>query len=209
LENPWKIENLFWPNRPTKPSRARARARAPSVSDRRTPPVGVDPRLSPSRCSVGSPCRRFGPSCARVSVPLSRGPRLPVPPPLFQPLACADRAHARRDCRTHVATQLQTGTPTPSTSPRTPPPLPCLTHFASAHSPELRAPVFQAHRSFPVARPPAPEPAAGSARPSSVTVLRHHQAHPRHHSRPIRGEFPRRTFFSLSPVFSVPSISRR
>jgi hypothetical protein len=206
LENPWKIEKPFRPNRPTKPSRARV----PSVSDTRTLPVGADPRLSPSRCSVGSPCRRFGPSCARATVSLSHGPRSPVPwPARRQPLACADRAHARRDRRAHVATQLQTGTPAPSTSPRTPPPPPCLAHFATAHSPELRAPVFQARWSFPVARPPASEPAAGRARPPSVTVLHHRHAQPRHRSRPTRGEFPHRTFFSLSPVFSVPSISRR
>jgi hypothetical protein len=30
---------------------------------------------------VGSPCRCFGPLCAHASVPLSRGPRSPVPPP--------------------------------------------------------------------------------------------------------------------------------
>jgi hypothetical protein len=189
LENPWKIEKPFRPNRPTKPSRARV----PSVSDTRTLPVGADPRLSPSRCSVGSPCRRFGPSCARATVSLSHGPRSPVPPP------------PRRQPRA----QLQTGTPAPSTSPRTPPPPPCLAHFATAHSPELRAPVFQARWSFPVARPPASEPAAGRARPPSVTVLHHRHAQPRHRSRPTRGEFPHRTFFSLSPVFSVPSISRR
>jgi hypothetical protein len=93
-------------------------------------------------------------------------------------------------------------------SPHTPT-SPCLTHFAPAHSPELRAPVLLARQSFPVARPPAPESAAGRARPPSPTMLRHYQAQPWPRSRPTQGEFSRRTFFSLSPVFSVPSISRR
>jgi hypothetical protein len=48
------------------------------------------------------------------------GPTRQSLPLLLQPLACADRVHARRDRRTHVATQLQTSTLTPSTSPRTP-----------------------------------------------------------------------------------------
>jgi hypothetical protein len=129
-------------------------------------------------------------------------------PLLLQPLACADRAHARRDRRSHVATQLQTGTLTPSTSPRTPH-FTCLAHCTSAHSPELRAPVLQARRSFPVARPPAPEFAAGRARPPSAIVLHHRYAQPRPHPCSTRGEFPRRTFSSLSPISSVPSISRR
>jgi hypothetical protein len=68
------------PSRPTKPSFARV----PLVSNRWAPPVGADPRpssLSPSRCSVGSPCRRFDPLCARASVSLSRGPAHQSPPP--------------------------------------------------------------------------------------------------------------------------------
>jgi hypothetical protein len=133
---------------------------------------------------------------------------LASPFPLLQPLACADHAHACRDRRTHVATQRQTSILTPSSTPRVPPPPPCLTHFAPAHSPELRAPVLQARRSFPIARPPALESAAGRAWLPSPTMLRHRQAQPRHLSRPTQGEFPRRTSFSLSPIFSVPSISR-
>jgi hypothetical protein len=86
--------------------------------------------------------------------------------------------------------------------PHTPPLSPCLAHFASAHSPELRASVFQAHRSFPVARPPVPEPAVGCARSSSVTVLRHRRAQPRHRSRPPEVNFPTELSF-LSPPFSL------
>jgi hypothetical protein len=145
-------------------------------------------------------------SCVCAAVP--RAP-LASPSPLLQLLTCADRAHARRDRRAHVTTQLQTGTPTPSTSPRTPPLPPCLAHFASAHSPELREPVLQARRSFPVARPPAPEFVAGRARPLSAIVLHQRQAQPHPRFCPTRGEFPRRTFSSLSPIFYVLSISRR
>jgi hypothetical protein len=151
---------------------------------------------------VGSHCRRFGSSCARASVPLSRGPRSPVLSPLLQPLAYADRAHARRDRHAHVTTQLQTSTPTPSTSPRTPPPPPCLAHFASAHSSELRAPAFQAHRSFPVARPPAPESITGRARPPSATVLHHHQHSLATVPAPTEVNFPAGPSF-LSPPFSL------
>jgi hypothetical protein len=136
--------------------------------------------------------------------------------PLLQPLTCANRAHARRDRRVHVAIQLQTGTRPPLQVPAHPT-SPCLSHFASAHSPELRAPVLQARRSFPVARPPAPELVAGRARSQSAVVLRsqsavvlrHRQAQPRHRPCPTQGVFPRQTFSSLSPIFSVPSISHR
>jgi hypothetical protein len=164
LENPKKEKRRKQPNRPTKPSFARA----PSGSDRWAPRVGADPRpssLSPSRCLVGSPYRRFGPLCARASVSLSRGPRSPVPPP--PPSTARLRRPRTRTPRS----------PRPRRHPtlnRHPDPLykspdtslsPYLTHFTSAHSPELRAPVLQAHRSFPVARPPAPEFVAGRARP--------------------------------------------
>jgi hypothetical protein len=155
---------------------------------------------------VGSPCRRFGLLCARAYVPLSHDPRSLVP--LLQPLACADRAHARRDRRAHVTTQLQTGTPTPSTSPRTP-------HFPLPRSfclcPLTRAARARSSSSLelPIARPPKPEFIAGRARPPSAIVLHQRQAQPRPHPCPTRGEFPRRTFSSLSPIFSVSSISRR
>jgi hypothetical protein len=155
-------------------------------------PIGAS-----ARYALALPCRSpAGPS--RQSLPL-----------LLQPLACADRAHARRDRRAHVATQLQTGTLTPSTSPRTPHFPPCFTHFTSAHSPELRALVLQAHWSFPVARPPAPEFVAGGARPPSAIVLLHHHAQPRPRPYSTQGKFPRRTFSSLFPISSVPSISLR
>jgi hypothetical protein len=153
--------------------------------------------LSPSRCSVGSPCRRFGLLCARASVPLSRGPRSPVPP--HPP----STARLRGPC-THA--EIAAPTSPLSSKPATSPPLqvpahptsPCLAHFTSAHSPELRAPVLQARRSFPVARPPAPEFVVGIARPPSAIVLRHRCAQPRPHPCSTRGEFPRRTFSSLS-----------
>jgi hypothetical protein len=155
-------------------------------------PIGASARYALAclcRCPVGP---------AHQSLPL-----------LLQPLACADRTHARRDRHTHVATQLQTGTLTPSTSPRTPHFPPRLAHFTSAHSLELHAPVLQARQSFPVTRPPAPDYIAGRARPPSAIVLHHRYAQP--HPRPCstRGEIPRWTFSSLSPISSVPSISRR
>jgi hypothetical protein len=158
---------------------------------------------------VGSPCRLFGPLCAHASVPLSRGPHSPVPPPppstarLRGPRACTPRSPRPRR---HLAPNQH---PNPLyKSPHTPLP-PCLAHFTSAHSPELRASVLQARRSFPVARPPAPEFVAGRARPTSAIVLCHHYAQPRPHPCSTRGEFPRRTFSSLPPISSVPSISRR
>jgi hypothetical protein len=142
-------------------------------------PVGADPRpssLSPSCCSVGSPCRRFGPLCARASVPLYHGPRSPVPPPppstarLRGPRARTPRSSRPRR---HPAPNRH---PDPLyKSPHTPLP-PCLAHFTSAHSPELRAPVHQARRSFPVARPPAPEFVVGRAWLPSAIVLRHRYA---------------------------------
>jgi hypothetical protein len=139
LENLEKKKRAKQPSRPTKPSCTRS----PSVSYRRAPPFGADPRRSslfPSRCLVGSPCRSrpaplfpfslslFGGVALSALRPVMRSrvcaavPRAPLasPSPLLQPLACADRAHARRYRRAHVATKIQTDTPTPSTSPRTP-----------------------------------------------------------------------------------------
>jgi hypothetical protein len=146
--------------------------------------------------------------CSRVCVVVWWAPLAsPSPPPstarLRGPHARTPRSSRPRR---HPAPNRH---PTPSTSPRIPPPPPCLAHFAPTHSPELRAPVLQARRSFPIARPPAPESATGRARPPSPTVLRHRQAQPRHRSCPTQGKFPRRTSFSHSPIFSVPSISRR
>jgi hypothetical protein len=157
LENSGKKKRAKQPSRPTKPSCARARA--PSVSDRRAPPVGADPRLSslsPSRCLVGTPCRRFGLSCARASMPLSHVPRSSVPSPLLQPLACVDRAHARQDCRAHVATQLQTGTPTPSTSPCTPPLPPALLISPLPTHPSCARPFFKLAGASPSPSPLRP-----------------------------------------------------
>jgi hypothetical protein len=56
-------------------------------------------------------------------------------------------------------------------SPHTPLP-PCLAHFTSAHSPKLRAPVLQARRSFPVARPSASDssPVELARRPRSCSA---------------------------------------
>jgi hypothetical protein len=219
----WTLEKP--PQDASRPSSARARAdtRPPPVSSRsharfspssRSPPCG--PTLSAPcpasslafslsaqrgrlvgalarhvlaclcRCSVGPAFQSlFPPSTALVRGPRARTPRSPRP-------------------RRHPAPNRH---PDPlSKSPHTPI-SPCFTHFAPAHSPELRAPVLQARWSFPVAMPPAPESTAGRARPSSPTVLRHNQAQPRHRSCPTQGEFPRWTSFSLSPIFSVSSIS--
>jgi hypothetical protein len=157
---------------------------------------------------VGSPCWHFGLSCARASVLLSGVPRSPVSRSSF------NRSPARTAC-THVEIAAPMSPPSSKLAPRYPlqvpahPTSPCLAHFAPAHSLELSAPILQAHRSFPVARPPAPEFVAGIARSPSVIVLRHHQVQPRPRPCPTRGEFLRQTFSSLSPIFSVPSISRR
>jgi hypothetical protein len=109
---------------------------------------------------VGSPCRCFGPLCARASVPLSHGPRSPVPPLLLQPLACADRAHTPRSPRPrrHLAPNRH---PDPSTSPRTP-------HFplASLISPLRTHPSF-ARRFF---KPAGASPSPGPLRPNSSLV---------------------------------------
>jgi hypothetical protein len=175
LENLEKKKKRKQPSRPTKPSFTRA----PSVSDRWAPPVGADPRpssLSPSRCLVGSPSWRFGPLCARASMPLSRGLRLPVPPPPPS-TAClrGPRAHTPRLLRPHRHPAPNRHRDPLYKSPHTRLP-PCLAHFTSAHSPELRMLVLQAHRSLTVARPPAPEFVAGRARPPSAIVLRHRYA---------------------------------
>jgi hypothetical protein len=131
-------------------------------------------------CLVGSPCRRPGMLCARASVSLFHGPRLPVPLPSF------NRSPVRT-ARTHTEIAAPTSPPSAKLASRHPlqvPAHPRLTHFTHAHSPELRAPILQARRSFPVARPSAPESAAGRARPPSPTMLRHRQAQPCHRSRP-------------------------
>jgi hypothetical protein len=72
-----------------------------------------------------------------------------------------DRAHARRDCHAHVTTQLQTGTLTPSTSPRTP-------HFppASLISPLPTHPSCTCRFFKPTGASPSP----GPLRPNSSPV---------------------------------------
>jgi hypothetical protein len=207
LENSEKKKRAKQPSRPTKPNRACA----PSVSDRRAPPVGADPHLSSFLPLVVRWGRLVGASACRALARLCRCPAGParqsLPPPSTARLR-GPRVRTPRSPRPrrHLAPNRHL---TPSTSPRTPPLPPCLAHFTSAHSAELRAPVLQAHRSSPVARPPTPEFVAGRARSPSATVLRHRQAQPRHRFCPTRGEFPRWTFSSISPIFSVPSISRR
>jgi hypothetical protein len=208
LENPWKIEKIF---RPTKLGHARvpapARPRSLTGGPRLSAPTRSSFPLSLSLFCGVTLSALWPVVCSRIcAVGLARQ-SLPPPPPstarLHGPRA---RTSGSSRPRCHPAPNRH---PDPLyKSPRTPPPPPCLAHFASAHSPKLRAPAFQACRSFPVARPPAPESAAGRARPSSTTMLHPHQAQPRHRFRPTRGEFSRRTFFSLSPIFSVSSISQ-
>jgi hypothetical protein len=210
LENPWKIEKPFRPNRSTKPNRARVPARPRSLigGPRMSAPTHASLPLSLSLFCGVTLSALWPVVCSRVCAAVPRAPLAsPFPPPstarLRGPRACTSRSsrpHRHPAPNRHPHPLYK--------SPHTPI-SPCLANFASAHSPELRAPAFQSRRSFPVARPPAPESAAGRARPPSATVLRHRQAQPRHRSRPTRGEFPRRNFFSLSLVFSVPSISHR
>jgi hypothetical protein len=207
LENSEKKKRAKQPSWPIKPSRAHA----PSVSDRRAPPVGAHPRLYsflPLPVRWG---RLVGASACHAVARLCRCPsglaHQSLPPPSTARLHGPHARTPRSPCpHRHPAPNWHLD---PSSSPHTPPLPPCLAHFASAHSPELRAPVLQARRSSPVARPPAPEFVTGRARPPSTTVLRHCQAQPRHRSCPTGGEFPRRTLSSLSPIFYVPSISRR
>jgi hypothetical protein len=140
-------------------------ALAPARADKRPRLLAVD--LAPafplprSHRHVGPSCRRLAqlarwpsPSLpsgvtlsapwpvvrSRVCVAVPRAP-LASPSPLLQPLACADRAYARRDRCTHATSQRQTGILTPSSSPRTPPPplpysfRPCtLTQATRTHS---------------------------------------------------------------------------
>ncbi|PWZ56646.1 hypothetical protein Zm00014a_003706 [Zea mays] len=107
--------------------------------------------------------------------------------PLASPFPSSFNRSPARTARTHAEIAAQRRHPAPNRhpdplykSPHTPLP-PCLAHFTSAHSPELRALVLQARWSFPVARPPAPEFVAGRARSPSVIVLHHRYAHPRPH----------------------------
>jgi hypothetical protein len=165
--------------------------------------------LRPARslplCPVGLPRRRLAHyALAR----LCRCPKGPACQSLSPPSTI--RSHRPR------ARTAETATPAspPSTKPSSRPPLqvharinfPCLIHFAPTHSPELRTAVLQACRSSPIARPPAPESAPSKVRSASLTVLRHRQTKLYRRLRLTRGEFPRRTSPSLSPVFSVPSI---
>jgi hypothetical protein len=151
------------------------------------------PPVSTSACCAPMP-PPYGPPCQSL--------------PSLQPRARAYRAHARRDCRAHVASPRETAAPTPL-KPLHSPTSPCFIHFALAHSPELRATILQAHRSSPIARPPAPEFFPSKAHPSSLAMTRHRQTKYYRRSRFTRGEFPCWSSSSLSPVLPAPSISHR
>jgi hypothetical protein len=109
-------------------------------------------------------CRVFACLCCCLV-----GPARQSVSPLLQPLACADRAHTRRDRRTHVATQRQTGTPTPSTSPRTPPPPPASLISPLHTYPSCAHPFFK-----PAGASPSPGPLRPNPRPVEID----------HHPRP-------------------------
>jgi hypothetical protein len=105
---------------------------SPARADRRPPPVRrsisrphVSPSLSLPPCgpalSASWPVVR---SCVCVAVPRATLASLS---PLLQPLARADRTHTRRDRRSHVASQRQTGIPTP-------PQVPAHPHLPLPHS---------------------------------------------------------------------------
>jgi hypothetical protein len=154
---------------------------------------------------VGSPCWHPRLSCVRVSVLLFGGPRWPVPLPPLQLLACADRTHARRDRRAHVATQRQIGTRPPLQVPAYPhlPPAslisPLHTHPSCAH------PFFKL-----VGASPSP----GPLRPNPPPVELGH--HPRPCSATVRHNLaivpaPPKANFPAGPPFLTPpfSLSRR
>jgi hypothetical protein len=102
--------------------RAHARARVPSVPDRRAPPVGANPSaltLSPSRCSVGPICRRRPFSPRPLSLCLSRRAHLSVIPNVPPTIPCHGRAHVRAFSG-HVLASAPLLSPVPCspTSPR-------------------------------------------------------------------------------------------
>jgi hypothetical protein len=159
----------FWPIQPNcPPTRPRLLIGEPHLS---VPRLTLSHALPPSLRS-GAAMSSLWPVARSRAVLLSRGPRLPVPLPFF------NRPPART-ARTHTEIAAPTSPSSVKLSSRSrfkslrAPTFPCPTHFASTHSPELRAAILPARRSFPVARLPAPDSAPNKARPSSLTVLRH------------------------------------
>jgi hypothetical protein len=137
---------------------------------------------------------------SRVGVAVPRAP-LASPSPLLQPLACADRAHAHRDRRAHVASQRQTSIPTPSSSPRTPPPPPASLISPMHTHPSCAHPFFKLAGASPLPgllrlNPPPVEP-GHRPRPCSATV--------RHNLAIVLA--PPKVNFSAEPLFLSPLFS--
>jgi hypothetical protein len=139
---------------------------------------------------------------SRVCVAVPRAP-LVGPSPLLQSLACADRAHARRDRCAQVASQRQTGIPTPFSSPCTPPP-PTVSLISPLHThPSYAHPFFKLAGASPspgLLRPNPPSVELGHRpRPCSTTVR---------HSltivlAPPKVNFPAGPLFLPPPLFSL------
>jgi hypothetical protein len=129
------------------------------------------------RASLASPPP---PSTARLRGPRARMPRSPCP-------------HCHPAPNRHPDPLYK--------SPHTPN-SPCIAHFASTHSPELRAPVLQAHWSSPVASPLRPNSSPVELdhrpRPCSATVMPSLAIVPA----PPEVNFPTRPSL-LSPPFSL------
>jgi hypothetical protein len=146
LENPWKIEKPFRPNRPTKPSRAGvpapARPRSLRGGPRLSAPTHASLPLSISLFYGVTLSALWLVVCSLVCAAVPRAPLAsPFPPPSTARLCGSCACTPRSPCpRRHPAPNRH---PDPlNKSPHTPTSH-YLAHFDSAHSPELRAPVFK------------------------------------------------------------------
>jgi hypothetical protein len=156
---------------------------------------------------MGPPCRRPGPLCARASVSLFRGPRLPAPSPPSTAHPRGPRASTPRPPRP-CSPQRQTVVSTALLKS------PTRTHFPSAsfisplhtHS-NCARPFFKLARAPPLPgllrpNPPLaelvrrPRPCSATARQSLTVVLASPEVN-----------FPAGLLFLSPLVFSVPSIS--
>jgi hypothetical protein len=149
---------------------------------------------------VGSPCRRFGPSCACASVSLSRGPRSLVPSPSFNRSPMRTTRTPRSSCpRRHPALNRH---PDPLyKSPHSPPPPASLISPLPTH-PSCVHPLFKLVRASPSPGllSPNPPPVELGCRPRPCSaIVRHNLATV---PAPPEVNFPAGPSF-LSPPFSL------